>query len=154
MEKLVIFLSSFCFLMLTSTVVFSQEWNTEQQEVWKNVETYSELAAKGDIDGFLTYFNDDFCGWRNGAPLPDDLETRIKLIKFFFPATQTLYYDIKPLAIKIYGNTAIVHYYFFNVSSDGEHEEVAHGRWTDILMKQGDKWVMIGDHGGPDPVDD
>jgi hypothetical protein len=22
------------------------------------------------------------------------------------------------------------------------------GRWTDILMKQGDKWVMIGDHGG------
>jgi hypothetical protein len=22
------------------------------------------------------------------------------------------------------------------------------GRWTDILLKQGDKWVMIGDSGG------
>ncbi len=24
------------------------------------------------------------------------------------------------------------------------------GRWTDILLKQGTKWVMIGDHGGSD----
>ncbi len=28
------------------------------------------------------------------------------------------------------------------------------GRWTDLLKKQGDKWVMIGDHGGPDDDDD
>ena len=22
------------------------------------------------------------------------------------------------------------------------------GRWTDIVMKKGDKWVLVGDHGG------
>ena len=22
------------------------------------------------------------------------------------------------------------------------------GRWTDILMKKGDKWMLVGDHGG------
>ena len=30
---------------------------------------------------------------------------------------------------------------------DGK-EKPSEGRWTDILMKQGDKWVLIGDHGG------
>lgn len=24
------------------------------------------------------------------------------------------------------------------------------GRWTDILLKQGNKWVITGDHGGSD----
>jgi hypothetical protein len=58
------------------------------------------------------------------------------------------------LAIKIHGNIAIVHYYFTDVSKHGEEEEMVQGRWTDILIKQGDKWIMIGDHGGPNPVDD
>ena len=29
-----------------------------------------------------------------------------------------------------------------------EKEKVEQGRWTDILIKQDDKWIMIGDHGG------
>jgi len=28
------------------------------------------------------------------------------------------------------------------------------GRWTDILMKKGDKWMLVGDHGGEIKNDD
>jgi hypothetical protein len=33
------------------------------------------------------------------------------------------------------------------MEKDGK-KEAENGRWTDILMKQGTKWVMIGDNGG------
>ncbi len=45
--------------------------------------------------------------------------------------------------------------YYLDVSKSGEAgEKMTQGRWTDLLKKQGDKWVMIGDHGGPDDDDD
>jgi hypothetical protein len=34
--------------------------------------------------------------------------------------------------------------------SEGKEKREA-GRWTDILMKDGNKWVLIGDHGGEFP---
>ncbi len=47
------------------------------------------------------------------------------------------------------GNVAIVHYYYSTLIKNVEGKERNRsGRWTDILMKQGDKWVLIGDSGG------
>jgi len=33
-------------------------------------------------------------------------------------------------------------------------EKSSQGRWTDILKKEGDKWLLIGDHGGPTEDED
>ena len=150
MKKKIISLSVIGLAMFLYTGVFAQQWSDGQKEVWKNVQTYWDLAAKGDVEGFLGYFHSDFSGWVNSAHLPHDREARVKFIKFYLPKTKTLLYDIQPLAIKIHGNVAIVHYSYTDVSKYGEEKEKSEqGRWTDILMKQGDKWVMIGDHGGP-----
>jgi len=35
----------------------------------------------------------------------------------------------------------------YNDSEGEQHTE--QGRWTDILMKQDGKWLLIADHGGP-----
>lgn len=60
-----------------------------------------------------------------------------------------MFYTIHPLAIQIYGNIAFVHYNYAHILKPLEGEEISsEGRWTDILLKQGDKWIMIGDHGG------
>jgi ketosteroid isomerase-like protein len=58
-------------------------------------------------------------------------------------------YEITPLAITVRGEFAVVHYYYSQVSksSEGKMSNVK-GRWTDILLKQGDRWVLIADHGG------
>ncbi|MFH2049908.1 MAG: nuclear transport factor 2 family protein [bacterium] len=149
MKKRIISLVVIGLAMLASTVLFAQEWSTDQKEVWKNVETYWDLGAKGDVEGFLGYFHSDFSGWINTAHLPHDRATRVKFIKFSLPKTKTLLYNIQPVAIKIHGNVAIVHYSYTEVSKYGEEKEKSEqGRWTDILIKQGDKWIMIGDHGG------
>jgi len=149
MKKRIISLVVIGLAILASTVLFAQEWSTDQKDVWKNVETYWDLGAKGDVEGFLEYVHSNFSGWNNSAHLPDDRATHVKFIKFYQPKTKTLLYNIQPLAIKIHGNVAIVHYSYISVFMYGEEKEKSvQGRWTDILIKQGDKWIMIGDHGG------
>ena len=138
-----------CITLLSSAQLFGQEWSEQQKEVWKTVETYSELAAKGDVEGFLDYFHDDFKGWINRMALPTNKTTRRKFISHNWKTTKTLVQDLQPVGINIFDNVAIVQYYYSEVLKDAEGKEINEsGRWTDILMKQGDKWLIIGDHGG------
>ena len=52
-----------CLTSITSAQLFGQEWSAQQKEVWKNVQTYWDLDAKRDIEGFMSYFHSDYCGW-------------------------------------------------------------------------------------------
>ena len=124
-------------LLLPSAYLFSQEWSAAQKEVWKNVE------------GFMAYVHNDYLGWSYRSALPTDKTALRKFIEYDFKSSKTILSDIKPVAIGVFGNCAYVHYYYSAVYKDAEGKEKSEsGRWTDILMKQGDKWVMIGDHGG------
>ncbi|MCX6235166.1 MAG: nuclear transport factor 2 family protein [Bacteroidetes bacterium] len=126
----------------------AQEWSPVQKEVWKNVNDYWALMAKGDINGFLGYMHNDYLGWDNEDPLPATKEDSQKWLQFSFQFTKILNYSIKPLGIKVYGDVAFVHYYYYIVRESDGKKNWEQGRWTDILLKQVDKWVMIGDHGG------
>jgi ketosteroid isomerase-like protein len=138
-----------CITLLGSAQLFGQEWSEQQKEVWKNVETYANLWAKRDLEGFLAYFHDDFSGWGNADALPRNKARIRKFNSHNFETTKVLVTDIQPVGVNIFDNVAIVQYYFTDVLKDKEgKEQTVRGRWTDILMKQGDKWVIIGDHGG------
>ena len=151
MKSLVKFvLVAVCLILLTSGQVFGQEWSDKQKEVWKNVETYWDLDVKRDLEGVLSYFHDDYSGWFNRDALPSNKASTRKSFAHFFGTTKILLQEIQPVAIKIHGNMAIVHYYYSRLVKDVEGKERNRsGRWTDILMKQGDKWLLIADHGGP-----
>ena len=139
-----------CFTVLATTSLFAQEWTAGQKEVWKNVEAYWDLWAKRDLEGFLSYFHTDYSGWFNRASLPSDKASIRKWVGHSFKTWRISVYEVNPVAIKIHGNVAIVHSYYSLVRKDAEGKESNRsGRWTDVLMKQGDKWVLIGDHGGP-----
>ncbi len=142
-------LAVLCFMLLSSTSLFAQEWSAAQKDVWKNVEAYWALYAQGDLEGFMAYFHPDYRGWDYQDALPGTKATGRKFLDYFMKTTKTLVYDITPAAIQIYGNVAFVHYYYTTIEKELESKaKTISGRWTDILMKQGDKWVMIGDHGG------
>jgi ketosteroid isomerase-like protein len=136
-------------LLISPGVLFAQEWSAAQKEVWKNVEAYNALADAGNVEGFLAYVHNDYQGWNYQSALPNDKATVKKFIEYEFKTSKTIVSNIKPVAIGIFGNVAYVHYYYVVIYKDVEGKEKSEsGRWTDILMKQGDKWVMIGDHGG------
>jgi len=129
--------------------LFGQEWSKEQKEVWKNVEIYWDFSAKGDVEGYLSYFHDDYSGWSNSDALPDDKTSLRKYLSHLFRTRKVLVQVLKPVRINIHDDVAIVQYYYSRIFTNVEGKEKNQsGRWTDILMKQGDKWVLIGDHGG------
>jgi ketosteroid isomerase-like protein len=136
-------------LLLPSAYLFSQEWSAAQKEVWKNVEAYTALADAGNVEGFMAYVHNDYLGWNYQNGLPLDRTAVRKFVEYDFMTSKTILSNIKPAGIGVFGNVAYVHYYFMTIYKDADgKEKSASGRWTDILMKQGDKWVMIGDHGG------
>ncbi len=138
-----------CLTLFISVQLSAQEWSDKQKEVWKNVEAYWALINKRDVEEFMSYFHSDYSGWSINDALPSNKEQAGKWIAHTFQTMTVLVSEIKPVAIKIHGNIAIVHYYYSRLLKDAEGKERNRsGRWTDILMKQGDKWVLIGDSGG------
>ena len=129
--------------------MFAGEWTKEQKEVWQNVEAYWKISADRDVEGYLNYFHDDYLGWDYSTGVPTNKADVEKEVRFYMETTEVLFWSLKPVGIKVYGNFAFVHYYFTYVYKDPEgKQQTGKGRWTDILMKQGDKWVLIADHGG------
>jgi len=143
------------FLILNVGAISGQEWSKEQKMVWKNVQDYWELSATGKIEEFLTYFDDNYLGWSKSDPLPSDKAESKKWMSYYWEKRKVMIYEIKPVGIKIFGEVAAVHYYYSIVIKNEEGKEKEYsGRWTDVLMKKGEKWVLIADHGGQDEDED
>jgi len=139
-------------LVAGSPAISAQEWSAAQKDVWKNVEAYWNLGAQRDVDGMLAYFHDDYLGWSNQSPLPSGKATTRKWVKHQFETTTEVLHTIQPVGIVIQGDVAIVHYYYVVLETNAKgEEETSRGRWTDVLKKQGDRWVLIADHGGESP---
>jgi ketosteroid isomerase-like protein len=136
-------------LLLPSACVFSQEWSAAQKEVWKNVEAYTALWEAGNFEGYMAYFHNDYIGWSYSDAMPDNKAKTRKFLEHALKTQKPIMYDMKPVAIGVFGNFAFADYYYVYIYKDAEgKEKSSSGRWTDILMKQGDKWLIIGDHGG------
>jgi ketosteroid isomerase-like protein len=141
--------ATLCCALIASQPIQAQEWSAAQKEVWKNVEAYWALDTAGDLEGFMSYFHENYIGWDLNEPLPGDKATLRRWVEHTYKTDKTVLHDIKPVAINVFGNVAVVHYYYMFIvkGADGKESDRA-GRWMDVLMKQGDKWVLIGDHGG------
>lgn len=136
-------------LLMLSGAIQAQEWSAAQKAVWNDVSAYWQLFADGDADGMLSYFHKDYRGWDANDPLPRGKASTEKGLKHFLAGNKIVMHEIQPVAISVHGDFAIVHYYYSMMFKNADGKEVTTGgRWTDILSKQGGKWMLIGDHGG------
>ena len=129
--------------------VRAQQWSAEQQEVWHSVEAYTEAFAQGHLEEFLSYFHEDFTGWNIGDAVPRNKAFVEKAVSQAFLTQHMLWYHLTPLIIQVHGDVAVVHYYatWTREGLDGK-ELTTNARWTDVLLKQSGRWVMVADHGG------
>lgn len=129
----------------------AQQWTETQKEIWGNVEKYWALDDVKDLDGFLKYVDDSYKGWSYDAEKPMNKTEVTKAIKEDYEKSKDKTYKstLTPLEIWVNGDIAFVHYNFSrNITLKDGKTEKSSGRWTDILEKRGNKWVLIGDHGG------
>jgi ketosteroid isomerase-like protein len=140
---------SFAMLFLFIANTSAQQWTDEQKNVWAGVEAYWAAGMSENPMDFLNYFDDSYLGWSYDNEAPGTKADVQKSLGYWTTKGDVVYYIITPARIWVNGNFAYVHYYYTQVteSTDGK-PNTEKGRWTDIIMKKGDKWVLIGDHGG------
>ena len=137
------------FLLLISASLYAQSWDAKQKEVWMHVENYWDLQSKGNIEGYMAYFSNDYMGWDYDSPVPQGKSIVQKYMANGLKNRKTIFYNITPVSIQVLDDVAIVNYYYSVQSENMEgKKDWSKGRWTDILQRQGTKWVLVADHGG------
>lgn len=127
---------------------FGQEWSDEQKEVWKMEIAYWDYFKEGDIKGYMTLWHKDVIAWPHNSPKPIGKEI---LEKVMTGKLKLLSYDLKPLAINIFGNFAFIYY---RVNAIGKDSPNFSARIGHLWMKQDGKWQIIGGYSGGSTIDD
>jgi ketosteroid isomerase-like protein len=135
-------------LLLPSAYLVAQEWSAAQKEIWKVEEETMAAFEKGDVEKLMSYIHPDYRGSGHGSPIPVDKSTARKQVELMTKTYKITYYSMQPTAIQVFGNTAIAHYILTmsTKSLDGK-EAQTQTAWTDVFVKQGDKWLVVADNG-------
>lgn len=127
----------------------AQTWSAEQKAVWAGVEEYWAASASGNPMSFLDYFDESYTGWGYETETPGTKADAVKSLSYWLNKDKVQYYIITPAKIWVNGNFAYVHYHYVMVTEGADGKpNTERGRWTDIVMKKGNKWLLVGDHGG------
>ncbi|ACL73023.1 nuclear transport factor 2 family protein [Thioalkalivibrio sulfidiphilus] len=124
----------------------------EQQDLWKRVNDLWSLSMERNAEKIRSTLHPRYMGWDMNSPVPHDRETAVQSVLGDSPVVVD--YQLRPLSIEVYDHVAgIVHYtYSATVAPKGATSFRVSGKWTEIYLKQGDQWVMIGVSGRPDHV--
>ena len=129
-----------------------QNWSEEQKEILKLAVQLFELFLAKNLSDIMKLYHEDYLGWGAGDPKPIgkmELESGWKSMFENFPITS---YELKPMAIKIFKDIAIIYTrYTVVVGMDGNNYT---GRMGKFCVKQGGKWQIIADYNGGSSVDD
>ena len=124
----------------------TNNWTTEQSAVWKTVELYTEQILKGKLKEFLDSFHTKYSGmnyFENGEINKSDIEIELEKL----PNFKIIAYQLFPISIQIINDLAIVHYnYSAKYRNEDGKEKTKNGRFTDILIKEEESWLIVGDH--------
>jgi hypothetical protein len=127
-----------------SAPLAAQTWNAEQQEVWKVEELQWKMSMEKDLSWIDKMVHPNLSYWDSDKPAPQNRASLMRWNRYSNTTGTTLEQELTPHAIVITGNIAVVQYL-------KKEREMAHGRYTDVLVKEGGRWLFIGWAGGDDP---
>ena len=134
-------IASLLFVILVSWdfQAIGEEWTAEQEEVWKAIEADTELFKKGDLERIMGSRVDDAIIWWSDRPIPFDKELVLFNYRWWFNYDLPVNWELKPLAVKVYGDLAIVayRYKFSGKILSGS------GRIMENWIKQDNKWLLM-----------
>ena len=124
----------------------------DQQEVWKVEQQQWKMAAAKDDSWIETLVHPNLRYWESGAPMPRDRASLKHWTRYGNESGTTLEQELFPISATITGNVAVVQYrYMIGRENYKKERETVTGHYTDILMKDGGKWLFIAWEGGDDP---
>lgn len=130
----------------------AMEWNAEQQEVWKLEQQQWKMSAAEDMTWIDTMLHPNMTFWEAGAPMPRDKASLKHWSRFDAENGSTLEQELFPISVTITGNIAVVQYHYMVARENYKKErERVTGHYTDVLVKEGGRWLFLTWAGGDDP---
>lgn len=134
---------------LGSSSLQAQDWSKDQKEVLEIIENAWAKWQEGDFDASVESIHEKYIGWNQEDPLPTSKEKWVKSIEKMKDYVKLTDYDIEPARILVYDDVAVVHYYFeqtMAITKDDKTTEIKFkGKNAEFLIKEGGKWLLIGD---------
>jgi ketosteroid isomerase-like protein len=126
--------------------------NSVEREVWKTLRELNETWTKGNPEDLKNYFHMDMV-----AITPTDRKRRegreaciADWVEFAKVAKIHDWKEIDP-RVQIYGNVAVVTYYF-EISYEKNGQTINFGgRDMFVFVKEGGRWWAVADHFSPNP---
>lgn len=144
-------------VMSQQTRATIQEWSPAEHAVWAVIEQGWQALGARDVDRFMASFHPHFLGWNMSRPAPLDLAAERRGTEEFLAQYEWESYTIEPVAIRIVGDDAVVHYRYREVvrPAAGGASQQEDGRATQVLRRVDGRWktltIMSGPVSGPPP---
>jgi hypothetical protein len=144
-------LAVFCLLVLP-TLAAAQTWTAEQQEIWKLEEQQWQMSKDKDVSWIDKMVHPNISYWDVDQPGPQNKASLVRWNRYNNTNATVLEQELFPISMTITGNIAVVQYRYSVARENIKKErETATGRYTDVLVKEGGRWLFIAWSGGDDP---
>ncbi len=122
------------------------DWTDEQNSVWDSIEKHWEHLISKRVDEFIKYIHPDFLGFGHESPINIDRPWLEKWVGFWTKSTEIIICELRPIAIEIHDDIAIVQYFIFTIEKNVEGGKRVIRRYTMTWKKNEAHWVVIGSH--------
>jgi len=139
-------------LVAVAPAVPAQTWNKDQQEIWKLEEQQWKLSAAKDSSWIESMVHPNLTFWNSSWPAPQTKASLLLWDRYNNSSATVLQQELFPISITITGSIAVVQYrYSIARENYKKDQELVTGRYTDVLVKEGGRWLFITWAGGDDP---
>jgi len=147
-----VFSTAFVTLVVIVGGASAQTWSAEQQEIWKIEEQQWQMAKDKDLTWIDKMVHPNLSYWDVDQPSPQNKASLTRWNRYNSGNATVLEQELYPISITITGNTAVVQYRYSIARENLKKErETFSGRYTDVLVKEGGKWLFLAWAGGDDP---
>ena len=139
-------------LVLLPTFASAQTWTAEQQEVWKLEEQQWQMSKDKDTSWVDKMVHPNLSYWDVEQPGPQNKASLLRWNRYNNASGTVLEQELFPVSLTITGNIAVAQYRYRVARENYKKErEIVTGRYTDVLVKEGGRWLFIAWAGGDDP---
>lgn len=151
MKSLRVVVGLLCLSLVTVSAA-AQTWTAEQQELWKLEEQQWQMSKDKDLSWIEKMVHPNIVYWGSDQVAPQNKASLLKWNRYSNTNETVLEQELFPISATITGNVAVVHYRYQIARENLKKErEMVTGRYTDVLVKEGGRWLFISWAGGDDP---
>ena len=139
-------------LIATFSVAFSVpvaalDLDSRQSKVWAKEEAYWHFASSGNVEEYVGLWHDKFVGWPCSSWTPAGKANIGAWVERIRDNHWTLSYALKPEAVRLFGNVAVVHYAAELALDFGDGTTKGAREWRKFVhtwMQVDEDWQIIG----------